>query len=332
MSDQNQLLDSMYGVFSQKAEDVKIKEEASEGGNVMFKPNPQDSQDNVWRGIIKLIPRLESPTEPIVKKTSYWITDPTSNKGFSFDSPKSLGKYEDCPVASKYWEWKNSDDARLQEAAEKLQYNRNSYTLVQILKDAQNEENNGKILVWKLPRKVEKMITDKMFPSKEDMDMGEEQHNPYNPFDGLPLVLKIGEKSTEKGTFRDWDGISWGKKPTTMILEGEKAILTADGTKEQQDKALETMLNGPKLSDFSYSPANEAELTKLKNVLAVIEGSPVNTEAPNTTTQKTETVQDSPKEDDKAVKTETVQDSTQNETATLKTDKVADNIIDELDL
>lgn len=281
MSTENSILDSMFGVFGQKVEDVVLKEEDGGSSLPMFKPDPTNTPNKKWVGIVKFLPNLEDVAHPTVEKVTYWMEDPTTSTGFRYESPKSLGRFEKCPVASAYHAWNNSEDARLKAQAKKLNYSKKCHALVQVVKDLQNPDNNGKIFYWNLPVKIQKMINSKMYPTKEDIDMGEVAHNPFDPFNGQTMTLKIGVG--EHG--RDWDECAWSKPevPTTMILEGEttpvKLSENPEELKAQQQKALETILNGPKLSVMAYEPADDATVARVNQILAIMAGEPVNVDA-----------------------------------------------------
>ncbi|BBI90431.1 single-stranded DNA binding protein [Tenacibaculum phage PTm1] len=285
MSTEMNVIDSMFGVFGQKVEDQQNPAEEQGGGSKIakFKPDPKKTPKKKWLGVVKFLPNLEDISKPMLSKTTYWLTDPTTNKGVLYESPKSLGKYEDCVVASKYWDWTNSGDARLEKLAkDKLKYNRHNYVLIQIIRDFQDEKNNGKIMLWDLPVKIRKMIDKKRFPADEDIDLGEVAHNPFDPFNGLTMTLKIGLNDFG----RVWDDCSWSKDniPTTMILEGEQkqVILSSDANelRQQQQKALETIVNsGVKLSDVAYQAPSDETITKVQNIMALVSGEPVNAQA-----------------------------------------------------
>lgn len=282
MSENSSIMDSMFGAFGQKVEDVKVKEEQTGSKLKLFKPDPNSTANKQWTGIVKFLPNLSNLETPMVKKTTYWLTDPTNNKGFLYESPKSLGKYEDCVVASKYWEWKESGDARLVEQSKKLSYSRKCFVLVQVIRDMQDDSNNGNIYLWNVPHNIQKMIDETMYPSQDDIDLGNEPHNPFDPFNGRTMTLKIGVN--EHG--RDWSSCTWSKEtvPTTMILAGEKAPvkLSADATelKKQQQAALQTIIDSEvTLEDVVYKPADESTLARVQKVLAIMAGEPVNTDS-----------------------------------------------------
>lgn len=285
MSDQkDSLMQDMFGVFNKKAEEVTLVTE-QEGGNNYFNPDSKKSPNQTFRGVVKFLPNLHDLDNMMVEKITYWV--PEGDKGFRFDSAKSIEKYADCPVNEAYWTLKNSDNAMHKAAAAKIKYNRNTYVLVQVLKDLTTPENSGKIMVWNVPFAIQKKIKAKMYPSKEDIDMGAVPNNVFDPINGLPMNLKIPIKSvTENGKtmeFRDYDECNFTTDPVGVILEGEKAPLKmssdAEEAKAQQASILKTILAGPNLQDQAYQAPKPELLTRVHNALAAISGgTPVKTE------------------------------------------------------
>jgi hypothetical protein len=297
MSDQNDaLMQDMFGVFNKKADEVNLVKE-QEGGSAFFNPDAKKSPGQIFRGLVKFIPNLHDLNNMMVEKVTYWV--PEGDKGFRFDSAKSLEKFADCPVNDAYWDMKNSDDARLKAAAEKIKYSRNTYVLVQVIKDLTNPDNNGKIMVWNVPFAIQKKIKAKMYPSKEDIEMsGAVANNVFDPINGLPMNLKIPIKTvTENGKtseFRDYDECTFANAPVGVILDGEeKPLVISDNpeeAKKQQEAILKTILAGPNLQDQAYKTPSEAEFTRVHNAIAALRGGqPVQTQAQTQTKAQTQT-------------------------------------------
>ena len=302
--DANAVVDAMFGMFGQGVDEmsgVKKTEQEEGDGLQMFKPDPDKSDDKMWRGLIKFIPNIDDIQKPIVRKTSYWLEDPrgaAGHGGFRFDSPKSLGKKEKCPVADKYFGWKESADARLVKMASKLQYSRKAFSMIQVLIDFQNPENNGKIYAFNLPVKLQNMIESKMFPSQQDIEAGEVAENVFEPLNSPVMMLKIGMKKVDKSEFRDWDGCTWHKTNLGMMVDGkvivkdasvkvgknETMLLPTDPAKlkELQVSIINLLKESQTLKDFKYVAPTAEQLKKVNEVLAVLEGSPINDESEDT--------------------------------------------------
>lgn len=311
-----QIAQNMLGIFSKKAEDVKVVDDTNSGGGNFFNPNAKDAPGQTYRAVIKFLPKLydfDNPNKTETVETIQYYIKEGANKGVRYVSPKSIGKNEDCFVSDTYWAWKNSKDARLEKLAEELSYQRNTYALIQIIKDWQTPENNGKILLWNVPFAIQTLIKSLMYPSKEDIETGAVPNNVFNPITGIPMILKIGVKKTEVGEFRDYTECKFNDKlPTMMLLKGQEEQMKnedipTDETKlkELQNTILELILDGPSLEELEYKPANEATITRVKNALEVLEKGSVSTSQPNTTSTASESkseVTEQPKEDKPAEK------------------------------
>lgn len=278
----------MFGVFEQEAKDVNL-DQGNEGGSVMFNPNAKDAEEQTWRGVIKFLPNLNSGEmkNHTIKKISYWIPE-KDGRGFRWDSPKSVG--ERCIVNDKYWDLKNSKNAKLQKKADQINYQPRTFALIQIIKDLQDEDNNGKIKVWALPMAVEKQINEQMYPSKKDIDMGAQQNNVFNPLTGYPMILKIGVKNVERdgktNQYRDYDSCKFKDKPMGIILDGEDSPVDIDKAKKDDEikkSILNTIKQGANLQDYAYSEPTEKEETRVKNALEeLVTGKTVKKEEPET--------------------------------------------------
>lgn len=306
--DANAVVDAMFGIFGQGVEEMSgIRKDEDDGGDglQMFKPDPNKSDDKMWRGLIKFIPNIEDAKNPIVRKTSYWMEDPRGAAGhgsFRFDSPKSLGKRENCPVAAKYWEWKDSDDARLKKQATKLSYSRKAFALIQVLVDFQNPDNNGNIYAFNLPVKIQNMIEAKMYPSQQDIEAGEIAENVFNPLNAPVMMLKIGLKTVKDSEFRDWDGCTWHKTNLGMMVDGKVLVkdesvkvgknpvmLLPTDPKELQElqmSIVNTLKEAQSLKEFKYTAPNAETLRKVNEILAVMAGQPINDESDAPVDQK----------------------------------------------
>lgn len=277
------IMADMFGVFGQKAEDVKISSSEQSGSSVFFNPSPKDCKDQVWRGIIKFLPHLNGDLSTMtVKKVQYRV--PEGEKGsFVYDSPKSINKYENCIVADAYWSMTGSEDPRLKKLAKRIRYSNPTFALVQIIVDQHKPENNGKIMVWDLPKAIEKKINEAMYPSKEDVEIGKEANNVFDPINGLPMILKIGIKSADGSEYRDYDSCDFttnAKISKLPIIAGEDkqrdaVPAEAEALQAYQNAIIETILAGPNLADYGYKAPTEEVLTRVTKALNALQGATV---------------------------------------------------------
>jgi hypothetical protein len=290
----NAIAQSMFGVFGKKAEDVKVKDESAGSGSLFFNPDAKSAPNQVYRAIIKFMPKLydlENPNKTeTVETVSYWIPEGPQN-GFRYTSPKSLGKMEKCIVADKYWALKGSEDVTLQKLAGRLSYKRQFFAVIQVIEDQAKPENNGKLFLYDVPFAIQKKMNAIMYPSKEDIKMGAIANNIFDPIDGCPLVMKVSIKNTEAGEFRDYDECNFNDRiAKTMIVDKDNPIQpeapkTEEALQAYQTAAINMILSGPSLKDVEYKPATEEQLKRIQTALANLTNGNVGTEAPATTSQ-----------------------------------------------
>lgn len=280
----SEVLDSMFGMFNQKTDDIKTEKDKEQDNRGLFKINPDDAQDKVWRGFVKLLPNIYDTSNPFVRKTEYWITDPRDNTGFLFPSRKTIGKYEKCLAYTTYWKWVNSGDARLEKLAKSIfQYNKRAFLVIQVIKDIQNPENDGKMFVWNCPVAVQQKIEAKLHPSKEDIDMGAEPENVFNPMGSSLLKFRVGWKDGGGDVkFRNWDGVEWetGKKAPMLVnlaKEGEEPNwkpannLGFKDEKQAQKTIIKYLMGSANLKDFEFTPPTEEQEKRLAGIISFVE-------------------------------------------------------------
>lgn len=344
----NDAFAELYGIFGQKPDDVVLTDTTDDGNKIpLFSPDPNLSEDKIWRGVISFKPNIADMQHPLVKKVQYWLTDPRDNNGFRFDSPKSLGKYESCPVADKYWDWteKGKKDPRYKKMVGALQYNRKCFTLIQVIKDFQNHDNDGKFFVFNVPVKVQKMINMLMYPAEKDIEMGAKPRNVFEPITGVPMQFKLGFKTImghdgKPRQVRDWDtALEWvdGKPNAGFILEDGTHIKELPDNKEGSVSVMTTIIKTlknaeicPQINEFAYKGANEKLLARVKETLAAIEGAPINAETVADT--KTETVADTKTETVADTKTGSAVNTNEKSSAEKSSDDIANDVANELGL
>ena len=109
---------SEFDLFNLSLEDFQSKEETNENkGPGLYKANPTEGKDNVYRSVIRFLPNPKDPRNSIVKKFSYWLEDSQGNAGY-FDCPSTVG--EKSIIGDTYWKLAKSESAFDQKQAEKF--------------------------------------------------------------------------------------------------------------------------------------------------------------------------------------------------------------------
>ncbi len=234
-------------IFGASASDVasSVEEEKYEGGGYVkyFELNPQNNADKTDMAIVRLVPNLEKGGKNIVKKISYKVISDDGKK-FMFDSKKTDGWKNDCPIADFYSDVKN-DELKKAKFQSVFAFKKPSIVLVQILKYDTNPNLVGEIMPLRIYEDVEKLIQKTITPSKEDIELdGAVPTNVFDPF-GEALMLKAGMKKIGEnadGTSRygrTFEDSKFVKAPQHKVFYVAKT--NEDGTFITEEKGEETV-------------------------------------------------------------------------------------------
>lgn len=271
------LTQGLFGIFGIAADQVQTTTDEDKGPSPYFNPDSASAPDKTYSAKIKFLPYISNPHKAYGEIQKYVIN--TGSSKIHYRSAKSLGKYENCPVAAKYWflNGKEQADARLKAVGENISWKKSTYALIQVIEDYSKPENNGKILIWNVPSDILKLVEAERKPSAAQIRMNKTANNVFDPVVGRCLMLDIPIKSIagkdgKPVDVRDYTRCSFvneSQSLTTMIVKGEttQRPVPADGTPEMLDlqKAIIATLTDKdtlKLADFDYKPESEENTNK----------------------------------------------------------------------
>lgn len=245
-----------------------------------------------YRAEIRFLPNMTSNPE-LVKKYlgDRWTDDSTEAIGPSalekvshyvnirqlpelkgyYDSPKNLG--EKCTLTDTYYALMNSKNALLMEKAKMLNYSKKYFSYVLVMKDEQQPECEGKIMIFQYG----KQIKDKLAAEKNGEITGE-PCNIFNLQSGKDFRLIVKEIDTGDATFPDYK-MSGFKESTSSI-----SLPTGDGFKNipldngkipanLQVKVKDfLMTRNVQLEDFGPRPLTEEQQEKVSQIVAYLTG------------------------------------------------------------
>lgn len=154
-----------------------------------------------------------------------------SGKWLIHKCPKTVSKTAKCPTcdeASKNWNGGN------QALAKKLFKSTRYFVNVLIIQDFNTPENDGKIFVMRIGKKLLEKINKKMFPSDEDIACGEEAIPVFDYENGMNFKLVIkeiemkNEKTGKKETQLNYDSSEWSKIQTKISIDGKKSLTESE--------------------------------------------------------------------------------------------------------
>lgn len=227
-------------------------EQKSTASNDLYKPNAKDSQDGVYKAIIRFVPWHKEPKKSKVKKFQVWLSDPATNKGFYVDCPSSIGLKS--IITDTFWKLKNSSSAADKKLSESFSRKEWFYAPIQIVKDKQRPELEGKIVIFRFGKSVDAKIQAEMEPEYGKPCV------PFDLFEGKLFALHI----TKKGEWNNYDLCKFVGDPEPIKVDGAPIAKDKVGfdkvTKYLQD-------NTPDFTKYYYQEWTEETYEKVANVI-----------------------------------------------------------------
>lgn len=225
--------------------------------DVVYSPKSKDGKDNVYKAVIRFIPWFKNPEKSIIEKWTGWMEDPTTGKGRYVDCPSSIG--QESPLFRMWKKLKDSENPYEREMSKLFSRRLNCYALVQIVKDAQNPELEGKIRVFKFGKKLKDKIEAELNP-----EIGEPR-NPFNLLKGRRFVLHI----TKQGDWDNYDNSKFDGEayPVLHTVDGNIDLREAVKDASIKKRAAEWIeTNSPNLEEFGFRAWDE-DTTNLVNAV-----------------------------------------------------------------
>ena len=236
--------------------------EAKTGSGDEYQPSAAKGKNNVYQAIIRFIPWYLSPKQSIKEKWVCWLVDPVTQKGRFVDCPSSVGK--PSILQDIYWKLKKSESVMMVKQAEVFSRKHSYASLIQVIKDDNNKELEGKILVWKYGVKVWEKINAELKPIIGD---------PQDPFDilnGKAFALTI----TKVSGFNNYDQSKFIDKPRIPLLIPDAANKLIPIKAESDKKAVFEWVkaNSPELSKHEYKEWDQETHDYVNQVIVAVTG------------------------------------------------------------
>jgi hypothetical protein len=202
----------------------------------IYQPSADKGKEGVYKALIRFIPNIRNVQKSKIHKYYVWLDDGTGD-AFSVDCPSTVGKKS--ILKDMYWKLKNSTSVRDQELSDKLSRTESYYSIVQIVRDQNDPELEGKLMIFKFGTKINTKIEKMLKPEFGD------PINPYDLFEGKLFALSIVKKQ------------QWNNYDNCEFV-GERCPLQIDGkpierTKEDMDRVRVWLKeNSPELEKYEY--------------------------------------------------------------------------------
>jgi hypothetical protein len=240
---------------------VEIKEATSKNADE-YQPSADKGSNGVYQAIIRLIPWWQDPTHgSIQEKWTSWLVDPITQRGRLIDCPSSIGK--PSPLQDMYWKLKKSDNVSMQTKADVFSRRHSFASLIQVIKDKQNPELDGKILVYRYGVKLWEKINAELKP------LIGEKHDPFDLINGKPFGLVI----TKVSGYNNYDQskfISDHPIPLCIPKDGKLIPITEKSDKKEVFEWVKE--KSPDLSKYAYQEWNQEIHEYVNHVISAVTG------------------------------------------------------------
>ena len=232
--------------------------------DVVYKPKAADGKDNVYKAVVRFIPWYKNPKKSVIEKWTGWMEDPTTGKGRYVDCPSSVG--QESPLFRMWKKLKDSENPYEREMSKVFSRRLNCYCLVQIVKDSQNPDLEGKIKVFKFGKKLKDKIEAELNP-----EIGEPR-DPFNLLKGRRFVLHI----TKQGEWDNYDNSKFDGEPYPVLHtpDGSIDLREAINDPDVKKKAAEYLEKGsPDLEEFGFKEWDETTTNLVNSVIRSVSNS-----------------------------------------------------------
>ncbi|MEG1142170.1 MAG: hypothetical protein RSE41_06975 [Clostridia bacterium] len=226
-----------------------------------YKPSADKGKGGIYKSIVRFVPWYQNPSQSIINKWSCWLVDPVSGKGKTVDCPSSVG--EPSPIRDMFFQLRNSKSVAQQEQSKVFSSRQTFSALVQIIKDENAPELEGKILRYTFGKKIQEKIIAAMKP-----EFGE-PINPFDIFNGAPFAFVI----TKVMDFNNYDKCAFMNQPCALQWVDENGKMTPMTQKDDKLKILEFLKeNSADLSKYAYHPWDDETKNFVNTVIAAVTG------------------------------------------------------------
>lgn len=226
-------MENLNDIFNLSVDDFKVEEKRHTS---IYKPDANAGRDGVYKAVVRFLPWHKDPKKSIMKKWSCWLTNPANEESKMVDCPSSVGKKS--ILQDMFWKFKKSDSVAEQKLAENFSRRQRFASLVQIIKDDNNPESVGKIMVWPYGVKIFNKLQAEMKP-----EFGK-PHIPFDLFEGKPFLIHISKVAG----YNNYDNCRFLDEKTAVNIDG----VQMEKTQESMNKIKALLESAPDLGSYDY--------------------------------------------------------------------------------
>jgi hypothetical protein len=245
-------MEENFDIFNLDNEAFVKQEVKKDEDEFLYKPYPELGKDGVYKSLVRFLPNITNPKKSKVHQYYVWLKDPVDGANHKAICPSTVGKKS--ILKDIFWKLKNSASAKDQELAKSFSRKEDFYSLIQVVKDANRPDLEGKILIFKFGRKVNDMIEQQIKP-----EFGNPS-NPYDLFEGKNFGLHV----RKVGEWNNYDLCQFVGDKMSLLVDGN----SVEKTEEGRDSVMAYLKTGPlDLGKFDYNDWSSEEHDKIMRII-----------------------------------------------------------------
>jgi len=245
-------MEENFDIFNLDNEAFVKQEVKKDEDEFLYKPYPELGKDGVYKSLVRFLPNITNPKKSKIHQYYVWLKDPVDGANHKAICPSTVGKKS--ILKDIFWKLKNSASAKDQELAKAFSRKEDFYSLIQVVKDSNRPDLEGKIMIFKFGRKVNDMIEQQIKP-----EFGNPS-NPYDLFEGKNFGLHV----RKVGEWNNYDLCQFVGDKMPLMIEGNPVERTEEG----RDNVTSYLKTGPlDLDKFDYNDWSAEEHDKIMRII-----------------------------------------------------------------
>jgi len=245
-------MEENFDIFNLDNEAFVKQEVKKDEDEFLYKPYPELGKDGVYKSLVRFLPNITNPKKSKVHQYYVWLKDPVDGANHKAICPSTVGKKS--ILKDIFWKLKNSASAKDQELAKSFSRKEDFYSLIQVVKDANRPDLEGKIMIFKFGRKVNDMIEQQIKP-----EFGNPS-NPYDLFEGKNFGLHV----RKVGEWNNYDLCQFVGDKMSLLIDGNPVEKTEEG----RDSVMTYLKTGPlDLDKYDYNDWSGEEHDKIMRII-----------------------------------------------------------------
>ena len=229
-----------------------------------YGPSADRGQNGVYKSIIRFVTWWQDPQHSYTDKWVCWLIDPISNRGRSVDCPSSVGK--PSLLQDMFFKLRKSESVQEQKKSEIFSRKHMYAAVIQVIKDDQNKDLEGKLLIWRFGKKVFEK-----YEAEKKPVIGE-PHEPFDLLDGKAFALII----TKVAGFNNYDQSRFLDKKVPLLIPTPEGKLQPINDRTPRETVFDFLKeNSPDLSKYAYKEWDQETQDYVNQVIVSVGGQSV---------------------------------------------------------